>query len=148
VRAGGERCIAQETHDSAVTLLSKSFRPIAPLITSAGSGSSTRRAISSLIHQNICAFFDVGNQNGVEYLVLECVEGESIEKRLQKGPLPTRLVLRYGIEIADALEKAHSNGVIRRDLEPSNIMLTKSGAKLLDFGLAKWSMRVPPKPKP
>ncbi len=97
------------------------------------------RMISSLNHSNICALYDVGNQDGVEFLVLEYVEGETVEKRLEKGPLPTKLLLRYGIEIADALEKAHRNGVIHRDLKPSNIMLTKSGAKLLDFGLAKWS---------
>ena len=97
------------------------------------------RTISSLNHPNICALYDVGNQDGVEYIVLEYVEGETVEKRLEKGPLPTRILLRHGIEIADALEKAHRSGVIHRDLKPSNIMLTKSGAKLLDFGLAKWS---------
>ncbi len=97
------------------------------------------RTISSLNHPNICALYDVGNQDGVEYLVLEYVEGDTLEKRLEKGPLPTKLLLRYGIEIAEALEKAHRSGVIHRDLKPSNIMLTKSGAKLLDFGLAKWS---------
>ncbi|HXR32672.1 MAG TPA: protein kinase [Verrucomicrobiae bacterium] len=101
------------------------------------------RTISSLNHPNICALYDVGNQDGVEYLVLEYVEGETIEKRLEKGPLPTKALLRYGIEIADALEKAHRTGVIHRDLKPSNIMLTKSGAKLLDFGLAKWSETSP-----
>jgi serine/threonine protein kinase/dipeptidyl aminopeptidase/acylaminoacyl peptidase len=97
------------------------------------------RAISSLNHPNICALYDVGNEDGVEFLVLEYVEGETVEKRLQKGPLPTKLLLRHGIEIADALEKAHGKGIIHRDLKPSNIMLAKSGAKLLDFGLAKWS---------
>jgi serine/threonine protein kinase len=97
------------------------------------------RMISSLNHPNICALYDVGSQDGIEYLVLEYVEGETLEKRLQKGPLPTDVLLRHGIEIADALEKAHRSGVIHRDLKPANIMLTKSGAKLLDFGLAKWS---------
>ena len=97
------------------------------------------RTISSLNHPNICALYDVGNQDGIEYLVLEYVEGETLEKRLEKGPLPTDVLLRYGAEIADALEKAHRSGVIHRDLKPANIMLTKSGAKLLDFGLAKWS---------
>jgi eukaryotic-like serine/threonine-protein kinase len=97
------------------------------------------RTISSLNHPNICALYDVGSQDGLEYLVLEYVEGETLEKRLEKGPLPTEVLLRYAIEIADALEKAHRSGVIHRDLKPANIMLTKSGAKLLDFGLAKWS---------
>jgi len=96
------------------------------------------KAISSLNHPNICTLHDVGSQDGVEYLVLELVEGETLEKRLEKGPLATELLLRYGVEIAGALEKAHRSGVIHRDLKPSNIMLTKSGAKLLDFGLAKW----------
>lgn len=97
------------------------------------------RTISSLNHPNICALYDVGNQDGVEYLVLEYVEGETLEKRLEKGPLPTKTVLRHAIEIAEALENAHRSGVIHRDLKPANIMLTRSGAKLLDFGLAKWS---------
>src|SRR5262249_3369780 len=97
------------------------------------------RTISSLNHPNICALYDVGSQDRIEYLVLEYVEGETLEKRLQKGPLPTDALLLHGVEIADALEKAHRSGVIHRDLKPANIMLTKSGAKLLDFGLAKWS---------
>jgi serine/threonine protein kinase len=97
------------------------------------------RTVSSLNHPNICALYDVGSQDGIEYLVLEFVEGETLEKRLEKGPLATDVLLRHGMEIADALEKAHRNGVIHRDLKPANIMLTKSGAKLLDFGLAKWS---------
>jgi serine/threonine protein kinase len=97
------------------------------------------RTISSLNHPNICALYDVGNQDGMEYLVLEYVEGETLEKRLENGPLPTKILLRHGIEIAEALEKAHRNGIIHRDLKPANIMMTKSGAKLLDFGLAKWS---------
>jgi serine/threonine protein kinase len=97
------------------------------------------RTISSLNHPNICALYDVGEHDGVGYLVLEYVEGETLEKRLQNGPVPTKILLRHGIEIADALEKAHRNGIIHRDLKPSNIMLMKSGAKLLDFGLAKWS---------
>jgi eukaryotic-like serine/threonine-protein kinase len=97
------------------------------------------RTISSLNHPNICALYDVGSQDGLEFLVLEYVEGETLEKRLASGPLPTEILLRHGLEIADALEKAHRTGVIHRDLKPANIMLTKSGAKLLDFGLAKWS---------
>jgi len=101
------------------------------------------RTISSLNHPNICALYDVGNQDGMEYLVLEYVEGETLEKRLENGPLPTKILLRHGIEIAEALEKAHRNGIIHRDLKPANIMMTKSGAKLLDFGLAKWSTASP-----
>src|SRR5215472_572838 len=97
------------------------------------------RTISSLNHPNICGLHDVGSQNGLEFLVLEYVEGETLEKRLESGPLPTEVLLRHGLEIADALEKAHRTGVIHRDLKPANIMLTKSGAKLLDFGLAKWT---------
>jgi Tol biopolymer transport system component/predicted Ser/Thr protein kinase len=95
------------------------------------------KAISALSHPNICPLYDVGNESGVDFLVMEFLEGETLEQRLQKGPLPTEQVLRYGIEIADALEKAHRLGIIHRDLKPGNIMLTKGGAKLMDFGLAK-----------
>jgi predicted Ser/Thr protein kinase len=95
------------------------------------------RTISSLNHPNICALYDVGHQDGMDYLVMEYLEGETLEKRLEKGPLPTEVLLRHAIEIADALEKAHRSGVIHRDLKPGNIMVTKTGAKLLDFGLAK-----------
>ncbi len=95
------------------------------------------RAISSLQHPHICTLFDVGHQNGTDYLVMEYLEGETLAARLQKGPMPVDQVLKTTIEIADALEKAHRNGIIHRDLKPGNIMLTKSGAKLMDFGLAK-----------
>jgi eukaryotic-like serine/threonine-protein kinase len=97
------------------------------------------RAVSSLNHPHICALYDVGNQDGVEYLVMEYIEGETLAKRLENGPLATIELLRYAIEVADALDRAHRQGVIHRDLKPGNIMLTKSGAKLLDFGLAKAS---------
>jgi serine/threonine protein kinase len=97
------------------------------------------RAVSSLNHPHICALYDVGNQDGIEYLVMEFIEGETLAKRLESGPLATSDLLRYAIEIADALDRAHRQGVIHRDLKPGNIMLTKSGAKLLDFGLAKAS---------
>ncbi len=95
------------------------------------------KTISSLSHPHICALYDVGNQDGVEYLVMEYLEGETLADRLGRGPLPTEQVLRYGIEIADALDKAHRQGIVHRDLKPGNVMLTKSGVKLLDFGLAK-----------
>ena len=91
------------------------------------------KTISQLNHPHICTLYDVGDN----YLVMELLEGESLAEKLVKGPLPLDQVLRYGIEIAGALEKAHKAGVIHRDLKPGNIMITKSGAKLLDFGLAK-----------
>jgi len=81
-----------------------------------------------------------GSQDGMDYLVMECVEGETLAKRLEKGPLPLEQVLRFGGQIADALDKAHRSGVVHRDLKPGNIMLTATGAKLLDFGLAKPTM--------
>jgi eukaryotic-like serine/threonine-protein kinase len=95
------------------------------------------KTISSLNHPHICVLHDVGHQDGVEYLVMECVEGETLAKRLEKGPLPLEQVVKYGSQIADALDKAHRSGVVHRDLKPVNIMLTANGAKLLDFGLAK-----------
>jgi serine/threonine protein kinase/Tol biopolymer transport system component len=95
------------------------------------------KTISSLSHPHICALHDVGHQDGTDYLVMEYVEGETLTDRLVKGPLPTEQVLRYGIEIADALDKAHRQGIVHRDLKPGNVMLTRSGVKLLDFGLAK-----------
>src|SRR6201984_3771488 len=95
------------------------------------------KTISRLNHPHICVLHDVGSQDGVSYLVMECVEGETLAKRLEKGPLPLEQVLKYGMQIADALDKAHRSGVVHRDLKPGNIMLTPTGAKLLDFGLAK-----------
>jgi serine/threonine protein kinase len=95
------------------------------------------RAISSLNHPNVCQLYDVGLQDGTSYLVMEYLEGETLADRLSKGPLPLDQVLKCGIEICEGLEKAHRSGVIHRDLKPGNIMLTKSGAKLMDFGLAK-----------
>jgi serine/threonine protein kinase len=95
------------------------------------------RAISALQHPHICTLYDIGSQNGTDYLVMELLEGETLADRLRKGPLPLKQALEYGIEIAGALEKAHKNGIVHRDLKPGNIMMTKSGAKLLDFGLAK-----------
>src|SRR3989449_11568040 len=95
------------------------------------------RAVSSLNHPHICTLHDIGHQDGVAFLVMEYLEGETLAARLAKRALPIDQVLRYAIEIADALAQAHRQGVFHRDLKPSNIMLTKSGAKLLDFGLAK-----------
>src|SRR5690349_18073246 len=95
------------------------------------------KTISSLNHPHICTLHDVGSQDGISYLVMECVEGETLAKRLEKGPLPLEQVLKYGMQIADALDKAHRSGVVHRDLKPGNVMLTTAGAKLLDFGLAK-----------
>ena len=95
------------------------------------------RAISSLNHPNICTLHDVGHQDGTDFLVMEYLEGETLADRLMKGPLSPEQVLKYGIEICEGLEKAHKSGVVHRDLKPGNIMLTKSGAKLMDFGLAK-----------
>jgi len=95
------------------------------------------KTVSTLNHPNICSLFDVGSQDGIEFLVMECIEGESLAQRLAKGALPVEQVLKIGMEIADALDKAHRSGVVHRDLKPGNIMITKTGAKLLDFGLAK-----------
>jgi serine/threonine protein kinase/Tol biopolymer transport system component len=95
------------------------------------------RTIASLNHPHICTLFDIGQQDGIDYLVMEYLEGETLAQRLVKGPLPLDQVLRYAIEVADALDKAHRKGITHRDLKPGNIMLTKSGTKLLDFGLAK-----------
>lgn len=101
------------------------------------------RAISSLSHSHICPLFDVGHQDGVDFLVMEYLEGETLAQRLAKGPLTQEQVLRYGVEIADALDKAHKQGIVHRDLKPGNVMLTKSGAKLLDFGLARFRAQGP-----
>jgi Tol biopolymer transport system component len=98
------------------------------------------RTISSVNHPNICTLYDVGHQNGTDYLVMEYLDGETLAGRLRKGPLPIEQVLRYGLDICEGLDKAHRCGVIHRDLKPGNIMLTKGGAKLMDFGLAKASV--------
>ena len=95
------------------------------------------RTISKLAHPNICALFDVGREGGIEYLVMELVEGETLAARLARGKLPMEQVLRSGAEIAAALAAAHACGIVHRDLKPANIMLAKSGIKLLDFGLAR-----------
>jgi Tol biopolymer transport system component len=95
------------------------------------------RAVASLNHPHICVLHDIGTQGGIDFLVLEYLEGETLAQRLERGAMPTQELLRIGIEVSDALDKAHRQGVIHRDFKPANIMLVKSGAKLLDFGLAK-----------
>jgi eukaryotic-like serine/threonine-protein kinase len=103
------------------------------------------KTISQLSHPHICALYDVGNQEGIEYLVMEYLEGQTLADRLAKGALPLDQSLRIAIEIAGALDAAHRAGIVHRDLKPGNVMLTKSGAKLLDFGLAK--AIIPPIPQ-
>jgi serine/threonine protein kinase/Tol biopolymer transport system component len=95
------------------------------------------RAISQLNHPHICTLYDVGHENGTDFLVMEFLEGESLADRVRRGALPLADVVEIGIEVAEALDKAHRAGILHRDLKPGNIMLTKTGAKLLDFGLAK-----------
>src|SRR5438270_5879899 len=90
------------------------------------------RSISGLCHPNICALYDVGKDGDIYYLVMEFLEGESLADRLAKGPLPAEQVVRYGIQICEALDAAHRQNVVHRDLKPGNIMITRSGAKLLD----------------
>jgi eukaryotic-like serine/threonine-protein kinase len=95
------------------------------------------RTLSSITHAHICHLYDVGSQAGIEFLVMELLDGETLASRLLRGPLPLPDLLKIGVQIADALAKAHRLGITHRDLKPANIMLTKSGAKLMDFGLAK-----------
>ena len=101
------------------------------------------KAISRLSHPHICTLHDIGHQDAVDFLVMELVEGETLEHRLRKGPLPPEQTIRFAAQIADALAKAHRMGIVHRDLKPSNVMLTKAGAKLMDFGLAKESDHAP-----
>src|SRR5215472_2834113 len=95
------------------------------------------RAISQLDHPHICALYDVGEQDGTSYLVMQYLDGETLADRIAKGALPIDRALQIAIQIADALVAAHRAGIVHRDLKPGNIMLSKTGAKLLDFGLAK-----------
>ncbi|WP_051978899.1 serine/threonine-protein kinase [Edaphobacter aggregans] len=95
------------------------------------------RAVSLLTHPNICCLYDIGSHDGIDFIVMEYLEGETLADRLATGLLPLQQVLKIGVEIADALDKAHRQGIIHRDFKSSNIMLPKSGAKLMDFGLAK-----------
>ncbi len=99
------------------------------------------RVVSGLNHPHICVLHDLGRANGIDYLVMELVEGQSLADRILRGPLPIAEVQRLGAEIADALDRAHGAGVVHRDLKPSNVMLSRSGAKLMDFGLARESLR-------
>ncbi len=100
------------------------------------------KAISALQHANICTLHDIGTQEGTNFLVMEYLEGQTLAERLAKGPLPLDQVFKIATEIAHALEKAHQQGIIHRDLKPANVMLTKAGAKLMDFGLAKPEMTI------
>ncbi len=102
------------------------------------------KTIASLNHPHICTLYDTGHQDGIDFLVMEYLEGETLAQRLQKGALPIQQVLQHAIEISDALDKAHRTGITHRDLKPGNIMLTKSGTKLLDFGLAKLKQEAAP----
>jgi serine/threonine-protein kinase len=101
------------------------------------------RAVSALNHPHICVLHDIGSDSGTDFLVMEYLEGQTLTERLAKGPLPVAQVVEYGIQIADALDKAHRQGIVHRDLKPANVMLTKSGAKLLDFGIAKQQPAAP-----
>ena len=104
------------------------------------------RTISQLNHPNICTLYDVGHEEGTDYLVMELLEGDTLADRIEKGPLPLPDLLRYGAQIADALARAHRQSITHRDLKPANVMIAKSGAKLLDFGLAKTLSAVQPLP--
>src|SRR3954464_11144144 len=97
------------------------------------------RAISALSNPHLCALYDIGRADDTEYLVMEYIEGETIAEKIVRGRLPLSQVLRYGAEIAQALQHAHRAGITHRDLKPGNVMITNSGAKLLDFGLAKFA---------
>ncbi len=95
------------------------------------------KAISQLNHPHICTLYDVGEQDGIDFIVMEYIEGETLAERLKKGALKLEEALEYGIQIADGLDTAHRAGIVHRDLKPANAILTKSGVKLLDFGLAR-----------
>jgi serine/threonine protein kinase len=101
------------------------------------------RTISQLNHPHICTLFDVGHQGGIDYLVMELLEGETLAHRLDRGALPVPEVLALGRQVSEALERAHRAGVVHRDLKPGNVMLTRNGAKLMDFGLARPATSAP-----
>ena len=94
------------------------------------------RTVAALNHPHICTLYDIGNQDGIDFLVMEYLDGETLAQRLEKGALPLDQALTIAIEIADALDKAHRQGIVHRDIKPSNVMLAESGAQLLDFGIA------------
>src|SRR5918994_6865782 len=98
------------------------------------------RAISSLNHPHVCTLYDVGHQEGIDFLVMEYVEGETLAERLQRGAIAIGQAIRFGSQIADALDRAHRQGIVHRDLKPANIIITRGGIKLLDFGLARLEM--------
>jgi serine/threonine protein kinase len=100
------------------------------------------RTVSNLNHPNICVLHDIGKQDGTDFMVLEYLEGETLAARIARGPLPLDQVLKYAIQIADALDRAHRSGVSHRDIKPANIMITRDGCKVLDFGLAKTAPRM------
>jgi len=95
------------------------------------------RAVSSLNHPNICTLHDIGRAAGIDFMVMEYIEGETLAERIARGPIPLEEAIEIGLRVADALDKAHRNEIVHRDVKPGNIILTKSGPKLLDFGLAK-----------
>lgn len=101
------------------------------------------RTISSLNHPHICTLFDVGHHDGIDYLVMEYLEGETLADHLRKGALPIERILQHGMEICQGLERAHRSGIVHRDLKPGNVIVTKIGAKIMDFGLAKASVISP-----
>jgi eukaryotic-like serine/threonine-protein kinase len=134
------KCTVPAIPGWAVTLPSRSCRSISLLSSKPDLKQRFEReaqAISSLNHPSICTRHDIGSQDGVDFLVMESLEGETLAQRLKKGALPLKETLKIGIEICEALDKAHRSGIIHRDLKPGNIMLTRNGAKLTDFGLAK-----------
>jgi serine/threonine protein kinase len=103
------------------------------------------RAVASLNHPNICTLYDIGTQDGVgSYMVMECLEGETLAARIEKGAIPLAQAISLSTQISDALDRAHRAGVTHRDVMPQNIMLTRDGAKVLDFGLAKSTAKVTP----
>jgi serine/threonine protein kinase len=103
------------------------------------------RAVSNLNHPHICTLHDIGRQDGIDFLVMEYLEGETLAQRLEKGRLPLKQALQFAVEMASALEDAHGHGIVHRDLKPGNVMLTKAGTKLVDFGLAKLVERALPR---
>ena len=100
------------------------------------------KALSQLNHPNICAIYDIGHQDGIDFLVMEHLEGETLAERLDKGALPREEALRYGVQIAEGLDRAHRAGIVHRDLKPANVMVTKPGVKLLDFDSRSSSTRI------